>query len=268
MMGILQHFISPGLLIALVSLVITAIGVLITIFAWFLPRRARLRKEEEERMRRMEKDLEQTKRDAKEAKENIINVEKHLGIPIYVDGLPSADPPVFDPFFEGTKLMAEYKWDDAIAEFQKAMKEAKASQLVALFNLIAISYYTSGRLPLALEKYEESLRLARQFKDKQGEAAALGNIGLIYRAKGDPDQALKYHQEALEISKQIGHREYEASELGNIGLIYQEKGDLDQALRYLNEALKIFEEIGMQPQVEQTLSNIKIVEDEKKRSGK
>jgi tetratricopeptide (TPR) repeat protein len=203
------------------------------------------------------------KEEARKAKEkadlanrNIENIEKHFGIPIYTDGLSSADSAVFDPFFEGTKLMAEYKWDGAIAEFQKAMKEAKASQLVALFNLIAICYYTSGRLDSALENYKQSLTLAEQFDDKQGKAAVLGNIGLIYQDKGDLDQALKYLEEALEIDKEIGYRQGEASALGNIGLVYEAKGDLDQALKYHQEALDISKQIDYKVGEASILGNI------------
>jgi tetratricopeptide (TPR) repeat protein len=131
-------------------------------------------------------------KETKEIKADIKLIKERLGIEPYVDGLPKADPPVFDPFAKGLKFMTAYKWDEAISEFQKAMKEAKTTQLVALYNLIAICYYTSGRLSLALENFEKSLDLAREFTDKQGEANALGNIGNVYYLKGDLDQALKY----------------------------------------------------------------------------
>jgi len=210
------------------------------------------KKEEEERLGRIEEQVER-------ANKNIEKIERHIGVPIYADGLPSADPPVFDPFFEGTKLMTAYKWDEAISEFQKAMKEAKASQLVALYNLIALCYYTSGRQALALENIQKSLSFAEQFVDKEGKANALGNIGLIYRAKGDLDQALKYLQEALKIDKEIGLREGEASDLGNIGLIYQDRGDLDQALKYHREALKIHKEVGYRGGEASALGNIGVI---------
>jgi tetratricopeptide (TPR) repeat protein len=293
MIEIFGYQIDKALLWTIAGVALTAIGIVVT-----LAIRVRLRKRDEERIHRIEKQVET-------ANKNIENIEKHLGIPIYTDGLASADSPVFDPFLEGTKLMAEYKWDEAIAEFQKAMEEAKASQLVALFNLVGLCYDTSGRLSLALENYEESLRLARQLNDKQGEASALGNIGLIYKAKGDLDQALKYHQDALKIDREIGLREGEASDLGNIGLIYQIRGDLhqalkyqkdalkinkeigvrqseagdlkniagvfeakanlDQALKYYNEALKIFEEIGMQREIDQTKRNIERISQQMKK---
>jgi len=213
--------------------------------------RVRLPKKEEERLKRIEKDarqareeVEETKRKVDLANKNIENIERHFGIPIYADGLPNADPPVFNPFFEGTKLMAGYKWDEAIEEFKKAMAKAKGSQLVALFNLIGLCYYTPGRLDMALENYERSLKLARQFNDREGEAVALGNIGLIYGKRGELDRALKYHEEELKIDREMNRKEGIAAKLNNIGLIYAEKGEKEEALFYFNRALEIFKQIG------------------------
>ena len=220
--------------------------------------RVRLQKKEEERLKRIEKEVSQARKEVEEVKrkvdlanKNIENIEmRHSGILIYIDGLPFAAPPVLDPFFEGTKLMAEYKWDEAIEEFKKAMKEAKGGHFVGLYNLIGICYYTSGRLSEALESYEQSLRFARQFKDKIGEAVALGNIGLIYQRKGDLDKALKYCEEALKIDREIGNKKGEAQDLRNIGLIYAQKGEMEKALAYLNQALKIFKQIGAKSETE------------------
>jgi len=218
---------DPPLFWSIVAVIIAVLGAPIALFAWILPRKARLRREEEERIRRIEEETkvikqeaQEIKKEAKEANENVKWMEKHLGIPIYVDGLPQADPPVFDPFLEGTKLMTQYKWDEAITEFKKSMKEAKASQLVALYNLIGLCYYTPGKLDLTLENWNKSLSLAREFDDKEGEAKALGNIGLIYQTRGDLDNALKYHEDALKIEREIGNRKDEAKILGNIGNVY------------------------------------------------
>ncbi|MCK4403495.1 MAG: tetratricopeptide repeat protein [candidate division Zixibacteria bacterium] len=229
---------------------------MIAVFAWVLPRRARLREEDEKRLHRAEKAATEAKRKTEIAIKNIESIQKHLGIPVYADGLPTAQPSVFDPFLQGTNLMNAYKWDEAITAFQKAMREAKASQLVALYNLIALCYYTSGRLKPALENFEESASLAEQFDDKQGKANALGNIGLIYFAEGELEEALKYYQDALRIHKEIGFKKGEAAALGNIGLIYQAKGDLDEALKYHQNALKIDKEIGYRKGETSDLGNI------------
>jgi len=53
----------------------------------------------------------------------------------------------------------------------------------------------------------------------EGKSAAFGNIGLIYRARGELDEALKCHKDALEIHREIGYKQGEANALGNIGVI-------------------------------------------------
>lgn len=160
-----------------VGIILTCLGPIISVLAWYFPRPSKLEKETEQRIIWVEKEV-------KEANQNIKIIGKRLGIPLYVDGLPSASPSVFDPFAKGVKLMIEYKWDNAITEFKMAMKEAKASQLVALYNLVGFCYYNSGKLDLSLENYNKSLSHAREFDDKEGEAMALGNLALIYEIRG------------------------------------------------------------------------------------
>jgi len=196
----------------------------------------------------------------KQLKEFEKKVEKQFGdLKVYLDGLPKAKPAVRNPFEAGRKAMAEYKWDDAIGHFNEAMKEAKGTELVALYNLIGICHYTPGRLNQALESFEESARLAKEFNDKEGEAIALGNIGNIYQTKGELDKALKYFEDGLKIDREMDRKKGIAAKLGNIGLIYQTKGELDKALKYSEDALKITKEMGNKEDEAKILGNIGVI---------
>lgn len=62
----------------------------------------------------------------------------------------------------------------------------------------------------------------------------------------DLDNALKNHQESLATHRKNGDRQGEASALANIGLIHRDKGETDEALRYLQEALEIFTDAAPQ----------------------
>ncbi|MDP3024602.1 MAG: tetratricopeptide repeat protein [candidate division Zixibacteria bacterium] len=245
------------------TIVLGVAAILVALFAYILPRRTRLREEEEERLRRIEEDTKVAKKESKEANENVKLIEKHLGIPIYVDGLPKADPPVFDPFAKGVKLMAEYKWDEAVIEFKQSMKEAKASQLVALYNLIGLCYYTPGKLDLTLENWNKSLSLAREFNDREGEASALGNLGIVYKTRGELDRAIKYHQDALKIDREIGNKKGEAEDLGNLGNVYKTRGELDKAIKYYEDALKLNQELGRKEGMANQLGNLGLIFEEK-----
>jgi tetratricopeptide (TPR) repeat protein len=216
--------------------IVTVLGAAIAIFAWIFPPPTRLAKEDAQRIIRTEEDVKEVKKDVK-------LIKRQLGIPSYVDGLPEAEPQIFDPFSRGSKLMAEYKWDEAITEFRLASRAAKASQLVSLYNLIGQCYYTPGKLDSALKNYNKSFFLARDIEDKKGQSQALCNIGIVLETKDSLDKALKYLTDALKIARDTGYKEGEGSALRNLSMIYALKGNMGKALDYQEYALKIAREI-------------------------
>lgn len=126
-----------------------------------------------------------------------------LGIS-HILSLKDLQKKIDDPFLKGLRLMGEYKWRDAINEFNNEMKEAKAVYLVKFCNLIGLCYYLSNELDSAFENYSLSLSLAKNFNDKKGEASALSSIALIFMNRGDNEKAYKYFEDALRIFTNIG----------------------------------------------------------------
>lgn len=57
-----------------------------------------------------------------------------------------------------------------------------------------------SRFNESLTAFQEALECFRKEKDQRGIAAALGNIGLVYRCRGESGQAVCHHQEALRLS--------------------------------------------------------------------
>ena len=72
---------------------------------------------------------------------------------IYLDGLPKAEEVVRIPFEQGLKAMEESKWDEAVENFNVALKKAKRNELVALFNFIGICQFTLGKFTNAMENF-------------------------------------------------------------------------------------------------------------------
>jgi len=178
----------------------------------------------------------------------------------YLDGVPgSLNLRLTIPFDEGVRLMSQYKWEQAIAQFENALRHAKRTRAVAVYGLIAECYFTLGRYENALESFQKSLGLATECRDRVGEAAALGNSGLVYKVKGDLETALKRLQSALKAFRVINDRRGVANSLGNIGLIYHDKGELDTALKYQQDALKIDQEIGFKQGAVNALGNIGLI---------
>ena len=105
----------------------------------------------------------------------------------YLDGLSRSGAAVSQPFELGRAAMAKCEWEQAIGQFREAMMQARGAEIVALFNLTGVCQYTQGHLDQALADFEESARLAKQFRDVSGEAPALGNIGVIWHDTGELD---------------------------------------------------------------------------------
>jgi tetratricopeptide (TPR) repeat protein len=115
----------------------------------------------------------------------------------YLDGLMNSLPTVRSPFELGRAAMKTCKWDNAIVLFKVAAKQAAGSELVALASLMGLCHEAPGRWQAAREGHEESIRLAEQYADLQGKAAALTNLGRLCLVTGETDKARKHHEEAM-----------------------------------------------------------------------
>lgn len=173
----------------MVIIILIIIGLLIALYFWLkIPSQA---KKSEKKIEKIDKKVEDIGKETEKLK-------------IYIDGLPKAKDEVRIPFEQGQKAMTENKWDETITHFQAALKKAAGIQLVALFNLIGLCYYTSGGLKESLVNFEDSARLAEQLNNKEAKAIALYNIGIIYQNQGELHKSLKYLNQALQIYKIIG----------------------------------------------------------------
>ena len=192
-------------------------------------------------------------------------IEEVKDIKNYLDGwqkLPLTDEKRIT-FDKGLKAMKECNWNSAIDTFRGLLSDAKDNKKVALLNLIGNCFFHQGNLDQALGHYKESLDLAREINDKEGESANLGNIGVIYWKRGELDKALEYFEEGLKIDREMNRKEGIAATLGNIGLIYAKKGEKEKALFYFNRALEIFKQIGAQREIAITENNIRKLQEEK-----
>ncbi|OYD15864.1 hypothetical protein CH330_04565 [candidate division WOR-3 bacterium JGI_Cruoil_03_51_56] len=204
--------------------------------------------------------MEKLQQEQAKSRAELAGVRTELGRTMeYLDGLPKAKPAVRKPFEKGYAAMRGHRWDEAIGYFVQAMRKASGTQLVALFNLMGLCHYTPGRLKQALETYEWSARIARRLNDKEGKAAALGNIALIYRAKGELDKALDYAKEGLRIQREIGDRRNEVQRLMAIGLLLADSGKLDEAQESYDKALTIHRAIDLRKDEATALGNIALI---------
>ncbi|MCL5037559.1 MAG: tetratricopeptide repeat protein [Chloroflexi bacterium] len=208
--------------------------------------------------------------------ETIAKESGAAGEPVYLlDGIPYSDnSDLVESIGKITLLISRNKYNEASDEIKKAqLLVTTPSQKMALYLLEGSCKYSLGRQKDAEKDLNEILEIADSIRQKTGgeipgkdirslEAAALGNISLIYQDRGELDKALRYHEDALKIHREIGYRQGEASDLINIGLIYQARGELDKALRYHEDALKIHREIGYRQGEANALSNFGLIYNE------
>ncbi|MGB3759482.1 MAG: tetratricopeptide repeat protein [Rivularia sp. (in: cyanobacteria)] len=136
----------------------------------------------------------------------------------------------------------ESKKAEADKLFEKALEQAKANQLQA-----------------ALRLWQQALKIYREIKDRQGEAAALGNIGLVYYSLRDYVKAISYLEQYLTIAREIKDRQGEINTLNYLGHAYKSIGNYAKAIEYYKKYLLIAKEIKDVKAEEKTLSKIGVI---------
>ena len=103
--------------------------------------------------------------------------------------------------------------------------------------------FDKGGTYKALQYWKQSLTLYQEIGDRQGEAASMGNLGLVYSNFGNYLIAFDYHQKSLDITRRIEDRKGEAASLNNLGSTYAILGDYNKAIDYHRQSLAITREI-------------------------
>ncbi|GAA6622319.1 CHAT domain-containing protein [Scytonema sp. NUACC26] len=97
----------------------------------------------------------------------------------------------------------------------------------------------TSQFEAALRSYQQALKIYQSIKDRQGQGASLGGMGLAYNELGNYKQAIEYHQQRLAIAREIGDRPGEGRSLGGLGNVYYSLGDYKQAIQYHQQRLVI-----------------------------
>ncbi len=71
---------------------------------------------------------------------------------------------------------------------------------------LGLAHCRLGDTRVGIEHHSEALAIARDIRDKKGEAIALANLGIAYENLGDYTRALEFHENALKLDREIGYR--------------------------------------------------------------
>lgn len=116
------------------------------------------------------------------------------------------------------------------------------SLFVDTSNRVASMIYRTNPI-LAREYAERSLTVARNKKDKKGEALALRAIGSHYIARGYQDSAIVYFDDALLLFKEIDDQRGVATMAASKGSVYAMNDRFDLAAESFTEALRYYSEM-------------------------
>jgi len=140
------------------------------------------------------------------------------------------------------------QYERAITLYQQSLDIAKEIGDIqgesASLNNLGNAYDSLGQYERAIAFFEQSLAMARQIEDIQGESASLNNLGLAYESLGQYERAIAFFQQSLDIAKEIGDIQGESASLNNLGKAYDSLGQYERAIAFHQQSLDIAKEIG------------------------
>jgi DNA-binding SARP family transcriptional activator len=148
----------------------------------------------------------------------------------------------------GTARWAQHQYPIAIDHYQEAVRLAEATgwreAAAAALNNLASAHQNAGRHAEAAAFYARAQRCYEELGRPEGRAAVLLNLGNTYWEIGSLDRAAEQLRGALDLFRLTGSRTAAAIALNNLGNVLLEQGQLDAALTHLTEALTINQETG------------------------
>ncbi|MFB0555624.1 MAG: tetratricopeptide repeat protein [Phycisphaerae bacterium] len=135
--------------------------------------------------------------------------------------------------------------------------EGKETFVYAFANECGKALMNLGLIDTFISLSERALGMVE--KESEGEAAVLGNLGLICRERGELDKAGEMHKRSLEIAEKIGWLEGMAGDYCNLGLIYRRQGELDKAEDMHLKSLELAEKLGLQEMMANGYGNLGLI---------
>ncbi|WP_329016327.1 tetratricopeptide repeat protein [Micromonospora rifamycinica] len=132
------------------------------------------------------------------------------------------------------------------------------AEAAARLSLAAL-HWRLERFPEAIDDYQLALLCAKRSEWRDGEAAALGNLGPVFRMTGQPGEALRVMEQALEFNRRNGRIPGVAVNHNNLGLVCADLGRLREAADHHHAALTLAHQGGAPSSRALILSNLGVV---------
>jgi tetratricopeptide (TPR) repeat protein len=149
----------------------------------------------------------------------------------------------------GNAYNALGRYPEAIAVLEQSLDIARdiGNRQGEANSLIGLgnAYHALGSYPEAIAFYKQSLDIQRDIGDKQGEADSLNNLGNAYNALGRYQEAIAVYEQSLDIKRDIGDRQGEADTLMNLGNSYQKVGRIQEGFAASQQATAIYQDLNL-----------------------
>jgi tetratricopeptide (TPR) repeat protein/transcriptional regulator with XRE-family HTH domain len=163
-------------------------------------------------------------------------------------------------------LAARGHWDQSAALHQSALTAARGAGdrrgEAATLGELGIVQRETGDYPAATVSLAQTLALYRDIGDPAGQAYALNQLGFLRVVTGDYPAAAASHRQALALARRADDRLTEAAALSHLGLVQQLTGDYPAAAASLQQALALYRGLGDPPGQAYALNSLGVVQQE------
>ncbi|MBN2536231.1 MAG: CHAT domain-containing protein [Spirochaetales bacterium] len=187
-----------------------------------------------------------------DAYENLVDIYKMQGklreaaplLESYFHGLQERDFPHAD-YGLAYLYFCLGKMDDAFNLCEKLCAGHVKQPAGRLYKLAGTLHSIKRQSLTAAGYYECALHSFRMYGDKQGETAALINLGIANDQLLNYEKALEKYGQALPLAKMLKNHTYEGLLLMNTGLAYQNLDDYSKSFIYYQQALVHFRKMDV-----------------------
>ena len=150
-------------------------------------------------------------------------------------------------FIWAESLNEKTAYADAVLHYKKSVELNPGDRLKVAaangINNIGYVYSGSDQSDIAVDYYEQALKILRDVKNGQGECIVLNNLGIVYSSLKQYSWAISFDGQALTAARDAQDRLCEATSLNNLGVNYQADHRYDNARESYEQALAIARDI-------------------------
>ena len=145
-------------------------------------------------------------------------------------------------------LLTEGHWNEAVTLGQAALAAARAADdrqgQAWALTQLGIVQELTGGYPAATASLTQALQLSRDLGDRRGQSCALNQLGIVQWLTGDHPAATASLTQALQLSRDLGDRQGQAWALNQLSVVQRRTGDYPAATASLTQALQLFGDLG------------------------